>query len=377
MRKIIKIIGCITVAVMLSACSNPEDDAKELSDAFNKELQKYSECEIPNEFNNLLYSAKSKIESGYNECEKKYQDTPEKIELFYSVYQQKTDSMIVEFNKAYAENIKKTLGSEYWYKPCISDGYYVYTFNDDKFHVVGCKEDIPYTINGDTLFFNDSDNSKLIIDFGYGVESFSLKDVTTRDAVTFVKADDRAKICGSWHESGAIDADFVIKNNGKYVITVFGYTSTCNWKYSKGMFTWCSGSKDALKIKDIDHFVCGNGYFSRRTKPSPKSVSFLFDEDNQVEDPVEKTKSSSSASSSSGSEDWDKILDEYEEFVNDYIKLFKKAQSGDMSAMTEYVSVLEDAQSLANKLEGASSDLSSSQLSRYQKILSKMTSAMN
>lgn len=365
---------------MLPACSNPEDDAKKLSAEFNEELQKYTECETPNDFDNLMYSAKSKIESEYNDCEEKYKDTFEKIELFHTVYEQGTDSMLVAFNKAYGENIVKTLGSEYWYKPCISDGYYVYTFSNNNFHIVGCKKDIPYTINGDTLFFSDADNSKLIIDFGYGVESFSLMDVTTRDAVSFKKADDRAKICGSW--SANIDGwtcGFNFKNDGRYVMTAFGRSKSGKWTFNDGKMTIDGSNPDKVNIKDINAFTIPGGYWTRQTVSSPKSVSFLFDEDNQVGDPVEKSKSykSSSSSSSNGSEDWDSVLDEYEEFVDDYVKLYKKAQAGDMSAMTEYVTVLEDAQSLSNKLENASSDLSSSQLNRYQKILNKMMSAMN
>ncbi|MEG1916402.1 MAG: hypothetical protein RR061_06945 [Muribaculaceae bacterium] len=74
------------------------------------------------------------------------------------------------------------------------------------------------------------------------------------------------------------------------------------------------------------------------------------------------------------SEDWDSILDEYETFITDYISLMKKAKAGDMSAMTEYASCLEKANSLGEKLEKAST-LTSSQISRMTKLQAKIVAA--
>ena len=79
---------------------------------------------------------------------------------------------------------------------------------------------------------------------------------------------------------------------------------------------------------------------------------------------------------SSGSEDWDKILDEYEKYCDKTVALAKKAQAGDISAMTEYASLLETAESLQKKLENASSSLSVAQATRMNKIAAKMAKAM-
>ena len=49
-------------------------------------------------------------------------------------------------------------------------------------------------------------------------------------------------------------------------------------------------------------------------------------------------------------DDWDKILNEYEKYVDQYIKTYKKAMSGDMSALSEYVELAEKAQKLAEVL---------------------------
>lgn len=82
-----------------------------------------------------------------------------------------------------------------------------------------------------------------------------------------------------------------------------------------------------------------------------------------------------SSDDSSGSDDWDSILDSYESYVDDCISLMEKAAAGDMSALTEYPSLMEDAQELQDKLSNAQSDLSSSQVARYTEITQKLTEA--
>ena len=79
--------------------------------------------------------------------------------------------------------------------------------------------------------------------------------------------------------------------------------------------------------------------------------------------------------SSCDSEDWDAVLDDYEEYVDKYIALLKKANQGDMSALSEYVSMMEKAEKLGEKMDGAQGQMSSAQWARYTKILQKMTNA--
>ena len=72
---------------------------------------------------------------------------------------------------------------------------------------------------------------------------------------------------------------------------------------------------------------------------------------------------------------WDKLLDEYEQYVDSYIKLVKKATSGDMSVITEYASMLENAERLSDEIEKDQGEMSSAQLKRYTKITQKLTNA--
>ena len=81
------------------------------------------------------------------------------------------------------------------------------------------------------------------------------------------------------------------------------------------------------------------------------------------------------SSSSSSSEDWDALLDSYDEYVTKYISYMKKAANGDMSALSEYPALLEKAQEFSEKMENAQGEMTSAQWSRYTKITKKMSPA--
>lgn len=77
-----------------------------------------------------------------------------------------------------------------------------------------------------------------------------------------------------------------------------------------------------------------------------------------------------------GSSDYDKLLDDYEDYVDSYLKLLKKANDGDASAIAEYPKVYEKAVKLGDDLEAAKGNMSNKQIERFSKILSKMGTAI-
>lgn len=77
-----------------------------------------------------------------------------------------------------------------------------------------------------------------------------------------------------------------------------------------------------------------------------------------------------------GDGDYDALLDSYEEFVDEYIALMKKAQNGDMDAVSQYASCMQKAQELGEKLNKAQGTMSAAQWARYGKILNKFTKAL-
>jgi len=76
-----------------------------------------------------------------------------------------------------------------------------------------------------------------------------------------------------------------------------------------------------------------------------------------------------------GSGNWDSLLDSYDKYITQYIALMKKANAGDMSAMTEYASMMEKATEFAEKLENASDNLSTAQAARFLKLQTKLANA--
>lgn len=108
----------------------------------------------------------------------------------------------------------------------------------------------------------------------------------------------------------------------------------------------------------------------------PKIKSFRITSAMKENTKITSSDVSSSSSSKSSGNNWDSVLDEYENMVNKYISLYKKAMEGDMSAISDYASVLESAEALESKLENASSNFTSAQAARYARIVSKLANAM-
>ncbi|MDE6297104.1 MAG: hypothetical protein K2L89_04585 [Muribaculaceae bacterium] len=121
------------------------------------------------------------------------------------------------------------------------------------------------------------------------------------------------------------------------------------------------------KIFDQAEFLQIQGADLRDNSESDSSSSSGYSSDDDSDE------SSSYSSASSSSEDWDDILDSYEEYVNEYIALMKKVSQGDASAMAKYPELLEKAQEYGDKLANAKSAMSSAQIARYSKITTKLT----
>ena len=91
---------------------------------------------------------------------------------------------------------------------------------------------------------------------------------------------------------------------------------------------------------------------------------------------VQKEEQESSQSVKSiNSRDWDKVLDDFESYVDKYISFSKKASSGDLTALAEYASLLEKTEKLEKELNAAQNEMTKAQMKRYLQIIEKMTNA--
>ncbi len=135
--------------------------------------------------------------------------------------------------------------------------------------------------------------------------------------------------------------------------------------------------KQFIAIAAMVALLCSCGQ-----KKSETAVDETIDETTVMEavDPASDTLAESAEAeaepSSSQSTNWDALLDEYEDYMTQAVKMAKKAQSGDMSVMTEYASLLEKAESLQKKLESAEADMTPAQVARLNKIAMKLSQQM-
>ena len=98
--------------------------------------------------------------------------------------------------------------------------------------------------------------------------------------------------------------------------------------------------------------------------------------DEVVEDVSVDAPADNKAAASSSSNNWDTLLDEYEQYCNKLASMSKKALAGDVSVMTEYSSALDQAQRLSDKLENAQGEMTPAQVARLNKIAAKMAQSM-
>lgn len=124
---------------------------------------------------------------------------------------------------------------------------------------------------------------------------------------------------------------------------------------------------------------CGNSK-TEREDSSNAALEMLDDAASQTEQVLDDASAETSYDeeepASSDGEDWDSLLDSYEEYVDMYISLLKKASAGDLSAVSEYADYLNKAQEFSKKLENSTDEMSVSQVARLNKITQKMLQAV-
>lgn len=95
-----------------------------------------------------------------------------------------------------------------------------------------------------------------------------------------------------------------------------------------------------------------------------------------------KTAASSSSNSdgnyigSSGSVDYDKMLDAYEEYIDEYVAYYKKVKNGDTSASSQIGSLMKKAEEFGNTLSKAKGEMSTAQWDRYLSLMKKKVNLM-
>ncbi len=151
------------------------------------------------------------------------------------------------------------------------------------------------------------------------------------------------------------EASYFVANSGSHVYVVYGLL-------------------DVNKI-DLDQYTNIKETVAEPIKSAAEEFGKVFKEiitSILSESSVEKPNEALVDTPVSNSNDIDKFLEAYNEYVDNYIAFFQKADKGDESALSESQALIEKAQKLYSTLDGAKNDMSSSQLDRYMEITNKM-----
>ncbi len=100
-----------------------------------------------------------------------------------------------------------------------------------------------------------------------------------------------------------------------------------------------------------------------------------FESEITQEEMLEETNFRQPVEENTQSEDWDVILKNYEEYIDNYIVLLKKSKAGDTSVMPQYMEMMENANKLSEKLGNANGELSAKQMSKFMELQNKLTNA--
>ncbi|MBW3020949.1 hypothetical protein KY334_06645 [Candidatus Woesearchaeota archaeon] len=82
-----------------------------------------------------------------------------------------------------------------------------------------------------------------------------------------------------------------------------------------------------------------------------------------------------SESYNNSSTNFNELLTSYESYIDQYIRLFKKARNNDLSALSEYPSMMEKANDLQQKIEAVKGQLTQDQLNKFIKLQQKLMNA--
>lgn len=120
-------------------------------------------------------------------------------------------------------------------------------------------------------------------------------------------------------------------------------------------------------------FDCADPLYFRAYKRNDGTYEYEF-----VSEEIASSYSSEGRKSvRSGKSNWDKVLDDYEKYVNQLISLYQKIENGDEHVMDSYAKLLDKLEPLNNDLEDAKGEMTASQMNRYLNITQKLSTSIS
>lgn len=136
-------------------------------------------------------------------------------------------------------------------------------------------------------------------------------------------------------------------------------TITFEWSYFRDK------ERQARILKEIKSFKITRATITTRTSSAVPPVATT-------------TSKKATPKAKKGGKKWDTLLDDYEDYVQEYVAYYKKAIKGDQAALAAYPALLQKANKLQSSMAAAQSnnELSAAQIGRMMKIQAKMLEAL-
>ncbi len=377
-----KLLLLASVITIISSCSNPKDTAINLLEEFSNDLKK---IENPNkisiyELDKQITVAVEKLNKNKDEelAELTKDEDIQLFENFFNIDKVKEYKDLVTILTNRNLQIIEQVKGKYWIETRTKHHYSIFMIDDNYFSFLNLKNKFDYQIlNGSII----CDNQKIFLEIK--ADHLLIFDKNGKKQ-EFEEPILKEKVLGKWQVNNGYRIGYIFNENSKgyyygemtgktpltYSITNNKIKTTRKINFSVDRRTF---SFTLNRIKE-DYYETR---FYRLKFRGPQSISYLFD--GNYSNPNEKIKKVKvSYSTNSSSKNWDKLLEDYEKYVNQYIKFYKKAQNGNMSALQEYPNLLKKAEKLQRSLEKAKNDnsLSVSQLQKLNRIQFKMLNAI-
>ena len=382
MRKLVLITLGI---IFLASCSNPkkeaETKARELTTSFINSLSAIANPETISAFDlqQKINSCRKEFESKCSAILGEFEDI-EIRSYFQNLLHPDTLSILSKLTTLVGEKNKSILSEiegKIWINNKTEDPTSLFKIEDNQIQFINLKNKFSYRMENSMVVFDDGCKTGYLY-FSIEDNRLIIKDSTGQNVV-FREIIPDEKFLGRWKDE-YVDNYFTFKENNNLTYTSWK-TEKLKYKVANNqiLVQFQAGGKYDVGFKVLNDSKLNTAnnlstYFRMKQK-GPDCLHFLFTGkiSCDVKKQIEASKNTESIGTTGGS--WDSILDSYEEFVDKYIKLFKKAQNGDTSAITEYTECLEKAKSFQSKLEGAKADLTMKQVNRLNRINTKLAKA--
>ena len=375
--------------LLLFACTTPEKKAKKILDEFSKELRVITDVENLSAYDlsNCIDKAYARLEENQKKARKELKKAEQK-ELFDEAFDVNNVEIYHSLLEALTNKSLKSLEyikGKWWINSENKDFKTIFKIDNHAMSFLNLEHKVPYEIvNGKIIFEEENHIGALFFELQDSILMLKKADGTRVKYNEAISIEDL--VLGNWYGEEISLRRFHLEFRANNILTVFNRntpdepnTYKINGKkiqFNSGQDKWTitlpSDNRLAVDIAGTWEYL----YFSRRPLyGEPKGLDFLFkNNDTQVKYTTSSNVTTTSSTSKSGN-NWDSVLDDYEEYFDQYVKLLKKAKNGDVSALTEYAKMLEKAQSIGNKLERAKGDLTANQSARFLKIQQKLLNA--